>query len=320
MTSTASPPIPHLVLLAIVALAFLIGGQITFEDWGRLSVRPLAGYLALAVSLHAASRFADRVSTYLRAAAWLVVALMPLHLNVLLRPEVIVPAVAFGVVDVAQHRTGLDTDVEIPAGAGAKGLVGLASLALVALWAVLVPLAQTTLILVRLGLVATAGWAVITGFALRPAIRTPFNLLAGAGAFAVTFALLAGPVLPFGPLLTYWAAILAVAAAVLTATFTRSETALRDEHRVHEQRVRSLPDPVLAPLAERIHDVVAGSEPMGPLSRRIDRARGGEGSGRSIQRRVDELREQGLPGRAARRRALADALDADLDEQGGSST
>lgn len=318
MRDAQRPPIAHLILLAVLGLAFLIGGNVTFQDWGRLAVRPLTGYLATAVVLHGASRFVEQASLYVRAAAWLLVALMPLHLDVLLRAEVLVPVVALAAVDLAQHHTQVETEFGLPAGALAKGIAGMATVAFLAILAVLVPLARTPLVLFRLGLVSAVAWALVSGFALRPPIRTPVNLLAGAGAFAVTFALLAGPVLPLGPLMTYWATIVAVAAAVLTATFTRSELAFRDEHRVHEQTIRSLPDPVLEPLAHRIHTYVHEGEGAEELDRRIREAHSPEDPGEAIEERAQRWAQQGLGPRTARRRALAEALGVDIDTVGGS--
>ncbi len=306
---TTRPPLVHLTLLSLVAIAFLIGGQVTFHDWGRLPVRPLTGYLAFAIVLHAASGFAGGASLLLRGTAWLTVALAPLHLDVLLRAEVLVPVVALGIVDLAQHRTGLKAGAELPAGGLGKGIAALATLALLAVFAVLVPLAKSAGILVRLGATATIGWALLSSFALRPAIRTPGNLLGGVGAFAVSFALLAGPIVPLGPLVTYWVTILTLAAAILTWVITGSETSLREEHRVHEQTTRSLPDPVVAPLAEKIHGFITTGEHTRALSRRVQRVSGQDDEG--LADRVDDMRAQGLPHYVARRRALAEALDID---------
>lgn len=312
--SRGRPPVVHLALLAVVGFAFLVGGQITFTDWGSLSVRPLAAYLALAVTLHAASVFAPRGGTPLRGLAWLILAAMPLHLQVLLRPQVIVPVLALGIVDVVRYRTQTDEEDRVPASAQAKAVAGLATLALVGVLAVLVPLAKSVGILVRLGLVATVGWALIVGFALRSSTREPVTLLAAAGAFAATFGLLAGPVVPLGPLTTYWVGVLAVAAAVLTAVFSASRDDLPEGARVHEQTVRSLPDPLLAPLADRVREAIETGRRMPDLARRIEEASGaGEGA---LEERVEALREQGVDERRARRRAMAELLNVDLDEGG----
>lgn len=319
MTASARPPMAHLALLAGIAVAFLIGGQVTFEAWGEVPVRALSLSLALAVVVHAASRFTADHSLAVRSLAWLLVAATPVYLTALLRPEVLVPILALGLVDLAQHRAGLDVEADLPPGSIARTIAGLATVGLLAILAALVVLARSPAIGLRLGVVALAGWALLVVFALRPATRTPGPLLGGAGAFAVSFALLAGPVVPLGPLVTYWVAIAAVAAAVLAVTFSRSEDAVRDEHRVHEQTVRSLPDPLTASLADRVRDVVAGREPVAAFADRLEAALGTSELGSSLHDRVRSLREEGVAGPLARRRALAEVLDVDLDElQGGS--
>lgn len=317
MTTASRPPIAHLVLGAVLAVAFLIGGSVRFEAWGSVPVRPLVAYLAVGVLLHAASRFTPDHGLVLRGVAWTLVALVPLHLRTLLRVEVLVPLAALALVDLAQYRSSFGVEAEIPAGSRGKAVAGVATIAGLVALAALVPLARSASILLRLGFVTVVTWALVSLFALRPTARSPAMLLAAAGAFAVTFGLLAGPVVPLGPLMTYWAAIVAVSAAVLTATFSRSETALRDEHRAHEQTVRSLPDPLMAPLAERVHDVVAGEEDLESLTGRIERARGGTEGGRRVEHRVRALRDSGVPALQARRRALAEELDVDVDDVGG---
>lgn len=317
MKDAGRPPIAHLVLLAGLALAFLVGGRIAFASWGRAPVRPLVAALAVAVLVHAASRFVPRHGLTLRSLAWLIVATVPLYVTPLLRVEVLVPVVAIGIVDVAQHRAGATVDADVPAGALGKGIAGLATVGLVAILAVLVTLAKSTGILVRLGFVAAAGWGLISVFALRPSTRTPWTLLGAAGAFSLTFALLAAPVVPLGPLMTYWVAIVAVLAAVLTATVTGTETGVREGHRVHEQTVRTLPDPVAARLADRVHEVVTGTSDAEGLSRRVEQAIDRPADGRLLDERARELREQGLAPHRARRAALADLLDVELDELDG---
>jgi hypothetical protein len=319
VTNARRPPIAHLVLLALMTLAFVVGGRVAFASWGQAPVRPLIGYLALAVIVHAASRFVPRHSLAVRSVAWLTVAIAPLHLTTLLRPEVLLPVIAFGLVDLAQHRAGRTMEAEVPAGSLAKGIAGLATVGLVVILAVLVTLAKSTAILGRLGLVAAAGWGLVTVFALRPATRTRWTLLGGAGTLALTFALLAAPVLPFGPLLTYWTAIAAVLVAVATATVTETDPEIREGHRVHEQTVHELPDPVAAPLAERVHQVLTGGDARS-LSHRVEQALDRPADGQLLERRIRQLQEEGLPAHRARRVALADILDVDLDELDGGTT
>lgn len=316
MNQAPRTPVAHLAVLAGLAVAFLIGGRITFEAWGTVAVRPLVAYATLATVVHAASRWTDEHALAVRSVAWLVLASMPLHLTTLLRPEVMVPLVALGVTDLVQHRAELDMPDRVPAGAGGKAVAAMATLALLAILVVLVPLATTPGVLVRLGLVAAIGWGLVTLYALRPATRTPGVLLAGAGTFALTFALLAGPVVPLGPLATYWATIAAVTAAVLTATVAGSDDALREEHRIHEQTVRSLPDPTLVPLADRVREVVVGSADTTAFSRRLEAALDREAGGRLLDARARELVDAGVPEPIARQRALADLLDVDLQEAG----
>jgi len=314
VTKADTPPIVHLTLLAAVGVALLIGGMMTFQSWGTLPVRPFAGYLALAIGLHGASRLVDRGSLELRGVAWAVVALMPVHLTTLLRPEFLVPVVALAIVDLVQHRQAATADLEITAGALGKGIAGLATVAAIAIVGVLVPLATTPLVLARLAIVTIVGWALISAFSLRPAIRQPVPSLAAAGAFGVTFVLLAGPVLPYGPLLSYWVTVLAVAVAVLVATFDGSREPLDAEHTKHEQTVRSLPDPVLAPLADRIHAFLARGENRRDLSRRIEDAISEDHGGRLL----DELTHENAIGRETsqqRLEALAEALDVDIEDR-----
>lgn len=313
MTSTTRAPIAHLAVLAVAAIAAIVGGSVAFGDWGAVPVHALAAYAGLAASIHAASRWTEH-TLLVRGLAWLVLAAMPLQLTELLRLEVLGPIVALGVVDLARHEAGLSVDARAPATSAGKAVAGLATLALLAIVAVLATSAKTTGILVRLGVVGAVGWALVSGFALRPATRTPRALLLGAGAFASTFGLLAGPVVPLGPLASYWVTILAVTAAILTATIAGSDEPVREEHQVHQQTVRSLPDPAVASLADRVGEVVRTGTDTEAFSRRIEAALDRDEGGRLLGERVAELRERGLPEPVARQRALAALLDVDGEE------
>lgn len=316
MRADPQAPLVHLTLSAGIGVAFVVGGQVTVEAWGTVPVRPLAVYVALATLVHAASRWTSEHGLAVRGAAWLVLASMPLHLTTLLRPEVLAPIVALALVDLARHRAEGDVEDHVPVGTAGKAVAGLATLGLLGILAVLVPLAKSTGILVRVGVVVALAWGLVTMFALRPATRSPPALLAGAGAFALTFGLLAGPVVPLGPLATYWVTLVAVTAAVLAATFSASDRPLRAEHRVHEQTVRSLPDPAIASLADRVRDVVAGSEDETSFSRRLEAALGRQEEGRLLAEATRREQADGVPEPVARQRALARLLDVELDDGG----
>lgn len=313
MNSSEDPPLVHLGLLAGVAVLLLIGGNVTFSDWGRVPVRTVGLYALGGILLHAASRYLSRGGLVLRGIAWLTAVGGALHLSPLRRPEVIVPLVALAAVDLALARSKATAELEVPPGALEKGIAGLASLAALVLLAVLVPLAQDALVLTRLGAVVVIGWALVAALAMRPAARTPVTLLGAAGAFSLAFLLLAGPVIPFGPLLSYWVAVLAVSLAVITATFTRSDPSFTEDQRRHEQTVRALPDPVLASLAERVRRFVESGQGAEALSRRVESALDRDEDG-TLLPAMSEARARGThPSRADRREALAELLGLDPD-------
>lgn len=311
MTDTREAPLVHLGLLGGVALLMLIGGEATFGSWGTVGVRRLGLYALAAILVHGASRYAPTGRLAIRGAAWLILLGSTLDLTPLLRVEVLVPVAATGAVDLALARTEAQVDLDVPPGTGAKVVAGVTTLAAIVLVGVLIPLAQDALVLSRLSAVVLTGWALVSVLALRPALRTPMTLLGAAGALSVSFLLLAAPVLPFGPLLAYWVAILSVTAAVLTATFTRSDEPIDPALVRHEQTVRPLPDPVLAPLTERIRSFVESGRGARALSRRVEAALDRDEDG-TLLPAMCEARARGTkPSRTDRRAALAELLDID---------
>lgn len=317
MKDTQSPPLVHLGLLSGITLLFAIGGQITFGDWGSVPVRRVALYALVATLLHASSSYLGRGKLAVRGATWLVVLAAPLDLAPLLRPEVLVTVAAVAAVDLAIARQEVSVDLDVDPGTGGKIVAALASLAAIVLVGVLLPLAQDALVLTRLATVILVGWALVGVLAMRPALRTPLTLLGAAGALSLAFLLLAAPVLPFGPLLAYWTAILSVSAAVLTASFTRSDDPVAPEHRRHEQTVRPLPDPVLAPLAERIRRFIETGQGGQALSIRIEAALDRDEDGRLLPALCEARATGERPTRLDRRAALARLLDVDPDRLDG---
>ncbi len=315
MTSShRTPPLVHLALLGGVFLMLTIGGTVTFGSWGTFPVRTSAYYLASAIVLHAISRYVPRAGLAVRAMAWGVLVAMTLHVQSLLRPEVLLPLAAVATVDLVVHRTELTSDTQMPAGTAAKVIAGITSLAAIGLVTALVILARDAQVLTRLGAVVLIGWALTTVLALRPATRTPVTLLAGAGAFSISFLLLAGPVLPFGPLIAYWVAVLAVTAAVLASTFSHSQEAFDPDRQRHNQRVRPLPDPVLAPLAEHVRTFLKTGSGARELSTRVEAALDRDEGGRLISAMCEAQAKGTRPGRADRTRALAELLEIDLSQ------
>lgn len=304
-------PLVHLGLTAAALVLLLIGGEITFSDWGTVPARWLALYGLAATSLHAASRSVQRYSLTLRGMAWSLALGSTLHLDPLFQLEVLLPIAAIGFVDLALHRTQALADTELPPGTGGKAIAGAASLTALILLAILIPLAQTLLILFRLGVVILTGWGLITALALQPSTRTPTTLLGAAGALSITFLLLAAPILPYGPMLAYWVLVLSVTLAVTTATFTEAGDPIAPEHLVHEQTVRPLPDPVLAPLAERIRRFIESGHGAQPLSQRLEDALNRDAGG-TLLSAMSQARAHGThPSRRDRRAALAELLEID---------
>lgn len=308
MTDASAPPLVHLGLGAIIAMLLIVGGSVTFGSWGTVPVRLVALYALAAVTLHAASTRVPKGGLVVRAAAWGVVLGAPLHVRPLLRPEVLLPAAAIAAVDMALARAQLSADLDVDPGTAGKVVAGVTSLAAIVLLGLLIPLAQDALILARLGTVIVTGWALVATLSLRPALRTPGTLLGAAGALSLTFLLLAAPVVPFGPLLAYWVLVLSTTLAVVTVTFTDSDTPLDERHTRHEQTVRPLPDPVLAPLADRIERFIETGQGAQALSTRVEHALDRDEDGTLLPAMCETISHGTKPSRADRRRALAELV------------
>lgn len=301
------PPFVHVVLAGAALLALLIGGTATFGAWGSIGVRRAALYALAAIAMHGASRYAGEASVHLRVGAYVVLAALTVDERVLFRVEVLAPLAALAVADLVIHRADLSRP-RIQAGTAAKLIAGLATLGLVGLLTTLVLLASERLVLVRLGATVLIAWVLVTLFALRPATRRPEALLVGAGAFSIGFVLLAAPVLPFGPLLAWWAIITAGALAVLTGTVTHSGPGLAPETRRHAQRVASMPDPLLAPLAEDVRRFIETGDGGRALSQRIEHALGRSENGNLLPALSGAQSKGARPSRGDRTRALAELL------------
>lgn len=317
MRDGRSPPLVHLGLLAAVTMLLLIGGTVTFGDWGTVPVRLVALYALGAILLHAVSNYVPQGSLFVRGGAWAIVLAAPLHITPLLRPEVMLPAAALAGLDLALHCTAARTDLDVPPGTGGKVVAAVASLAAIVLLGLLVPLAQGALVLTRLGVVILTGWALVGVLAMRPALRTRLTLLGAAGTFSLTFLLLAGPVIPFGPLLAYWVLILSVTLAIVTATFTQSGDPVPAGQARHEQTVRALPDPILAPLAERVQRFIETGQGARALSRRIEAALDRDEDGTLLPAMCEAQAHGTRPSRGDRRNALAELLDVRPDTLDG---
>lgn len=305
-----APPLVHLALAGAALVILLIGGTITFGSWGTLDVRLAMLYVLAAVGLHVASRYAPRGGLALRVGAYLTLVAMTVHTQVLLRPEVLVPLLALGGLDVALHRSELTREI-IRAGRLAKVLAGLSTLVMIVLVGTLVVLAADGLILARTIATVVVAWGLVTVFALRPHLRTASNLLAGAAVFAVTFLLLTAPVIPFGPLIAYWTLVVAVALAVVTSTVTHTGPGTHPNKVRHAQRVHPMPDPVIAPVREEVRRYLATGEGAGRLSRRVEAALGRDERGRLVAALAEAQAKGTVPSRNDRIRALAELLELD---------
>ncbi len=302
------PPLIHLALAGITLLVLLIGGSVQFSTWGSVQVRLVATYALAAVVLHGASRYAGGL--WLRGLAWATLAGGAVHSGVLLRPEVLAPLAAVAALDLAIHRSQVTAKV-VEVGNLARIVAGLTTLAAIILVGVLVLLASDPLILTRLTTTVLVAWGIVVIFAMRPDVRDIPTLLAGAGAFSITFLLLTAPVLPFGPLLAYWAIIGSVALAIVTGTFTTTEDVLADDVRVHHQAVRALPDPVIHRTREQVRQYLSTGADARELSRRLEAALGRDEDGRLLPAMAEARARGSRPSRTDRQAALAELLDLD---------
>lgn len=305
---TQDPPLIHLALAGLALLVLLIGGTVQFSTWGSVQVRLVTTYALAAIVLHGASRYTGGL--WLRGAAWLTLAGGAIHSGVLLRPEVLGPLAALGALDLTIHRSQVTRTV-VEVSDLARIVAGLATLAGIVLVGALVLLASDALILARLTVTVLVAWAIVVAFSMRPEVRDIPTLLGGAGAFSITFLLLAAPVLPFGPLLAYWAIVGAVALAVVTGAFTTTDDVLDDDVHVHHQAVRSLPDPVIHRTREQVRQYLSTGTGARELSRRIETALGRDERGRLLPALAEAQARGSRPSRKDRTAALAELLDVD---------
>lgn len=306
--STQDPPLIHLALAGLTLLVLLIGGTAQFSDWGSVQVRLVATYALAAVVLHAASRYTGGL--WLRGLAWAVLAAGTIHSGVLLRPEVLGPLAAVAALDLVIHRSQVTTKV-VEVGNLARIIAGLSTLAAIVMVGGLILLASDPLVLARLSATVLVAWGIVVTFAMRPDVRDIPTLLAGAGAFSVTFLLLTAPVIPFGPLLAYWAIVGSVALAVVTGAFTTTEDVLDDDVRVHHQAVRSLPDPVIHGTREQLREYLSTGTGARELSQRLESALGRDEQGRLLPALAEAQARGSRPSRKDRQAALAELLNLD---------
>lgn len=307
-----APPVAHLGLAAVAGVLFLLGGQARLGDWGQVALRPLAGYVIAAVSLHAASHYVPQ-GAWARGAAWTVLLASTLHLSPLLRAEVLVPVAAAGVIDLLLHRRADEASWGAPATRKGKTVAGAATVATLILLAWLMLVARDALVLTRLGLVVGTAWALVATIALRPSLGTPKLLLGAAGTFSVVFFFLAAPVLPYGPLLAYVALVASVSLAILVATFKSTGPALAKHLARHEQTVRTLRDPHVAPLATRLERYLETGHGASTVSHRVE-ALLGRDEGGSLVPRLVEAHATGEATREDRITVLSSLLGEDVLE------
>lgn len=306
---TQDPPLIHLALAGLTMVVLLIGGTVQFSTWGSVQVRLVATYALAAILLHGASGYLGP-GLWLRGIAWLVLAGGAVHSGVLFRPEVLGPLSAVAALDLVLHRSQVTAEI-VEIGNLARVIAGVTTLAAVVLVGVLILLASDPLVLARLGATVLVAWGVVVTFSMRPDARDIPTLLAGAGAFSVTFLLLTAPVLPFGPLLAYWAIIGSVALAVVTGAFTTTQDVLDDDVHVHRQAIRSLPDPVIHGTREQVRQYLSTGTGGRQLSQRIETALGRQEDGRLLPALAEAQARGSRPSRKDRAAALAELLDID---------
>lgn len=306
---THDPPLLHLALAGLTLVVLLIGGRAQFSTWGSVQVRLVATYALAAIVLHGASRYVDP-GLWLRGVAWLVLAGGVIHSGVLLRPEVLGPLAAVAALDLVIHRSQVTAEI-VEIGNLARVIAGVTTLAALVLVGALILLASDPLILARLNATVLVAWGIVVTFSMRPGVRDIPTLLAGAGAFSVTFLLLTAPVLPFGPLLAYWAIIGSVALAVVTGAFTTTEDVLDDDVHLHRQAIRSLPDPVIHGTREQVRQYLSTGTGSRQLSRRIETALDRQEDGRLLPALAEAQARGSHPSRKDRAAALAELLDID---------
>lgn len=306
-------PVVHLGLASVAVAMLVVGGRYQLGSWGPIALRPTALWLASATLVHGVARTLPRGQRAVRGLAWGIAVAATVHQTALLRAQVVLPLILAGAVDVLLVAEGAAEERLDPDAAG-KAVAGVATLAALIGIAVLLPLARETSVGLRLSGTILVAWAVLTGLGLAPHHRTPTRYLAGAGLVSVAFLLLAAPVLPFGPLLAYWTTILTVAVAVLAATYAGTRAEIEPERTRHEQRVRPIPDPVLAALADRVDRFVDTGSGGPELSRRVEAALDRDDGGRLLGQAVQARASEGANDRQARSSALRDLLDVEPED------
>lgn len=309
---TRDAPIVHLGLAALAASLLIVGGQAELGSWGSVALAPLAGWILAATLVHGVAVHLPRGGTVGRGLAWGVAAASTLHLTTLLRVEVLAPLLLAAAVDLALASRGTEAPGGPDPDPGGKAVAGTATLAALVLAAVIVPLAQSPSIALRLTATVAVGWACLTGLAVYPHLRSPAAYLGAAAATSLAFLLLAAPLLPFGPLLAYWVLVGSVGLAVVAAAYERVDPTIAPERVRHEQTVDPIPDPVLAPLADAVERFVATGRGAPELSDRVARATE-QGEGDRLAARTRALAD-GEPTADDRARALAELLDVDPED------
>lgn len=292
-------PLLHVAGAGLAIFALVVGGTVTFQDLGRVPVRPVAVVLLGGLVLHGASRYAE-AGAAARGLAWAVWAAGAAVSGPLARPPIVGGLAAAGLLDLAFHAGDRDP-------APARGDRAVAPAVAVGVVSVVTALTAAHLgrgpgVAARLAVTALFGGGLVAAYALRPSARTPGRLLAGALAYGVAFRVLASPVLPLGPILAYWVLVGAAGLALLTGTRTRLREALPADLRRHEQHVERRPDPLDRGLEAALRAYLQGRASP-------DRVR------RAVARHDADLADEvaDLPDATAPRTRRATALERTLD-------
>jgi hypothetical protein len=304
-------PVVHLGLGAVAVAMALVGGRTRLGSWGSVPLVRAAAWLAAATTLHGIGQRLPRGGLVVRGLAWGLALGATFDLEALLRPQVVGPLALLAAADLVLAARSADAEGPSPDAVG-RLVAGGATVAALGLLAVVLSLARSATIGLRLAATVTVGWAVVTALGLYPARRSTGTLLGGAGLVGVAFLVLAAPVLPFGPLLAWVVMVGSVALAVVAASFEAASPSLAPGRSRHRQTVVPVPDPELAPLADDVQRYLetGGAE---ELSRRVEAALEVDEGGALLEQSAREL-AGGPPDPEHRRRALAQLLDVpDLD-------
>ncbi|HEV8361584.1 MAG TPA: hypothetical protein VGR28_14140 [Candidatus Thermoplasmatota archaeon] len=293
-------PWVHVLLLFLGLWAMVVGGTVTVGSWGDFDVRLAMVYLIPAIALHAWGSYLGRGGVVAKAAAWLLVGWMCVASGVLLRAVVLLAVGLVAALDLALALKSAPraerqrAPLKLRAAAAGIAVAALAGVALLAQFANFEPAVRLSVAVIVLAALAIAA-------TLRSALRAPQKLLPALGVYYVFFAFVAAPVLPFGPLVAWWALILLLLAGALVAARHVLGAEAPWHLAPHEQGVVALPDPAVAATANDVDLYLQHGDHADALAERVAHATGKPAS------TLTKLARKGTP--AQREAALRDLLE-----------